>query len=58
MAGHITKMGRRRMHAGLVGKPERNIPLAKPRRRCVDNIKIDIMEVVCGGMDWIDCCTS
>jgi hypothetical protein len=38
----------------LVGKPERNIPLGRPRRRCVDNIKTDIRETGWGGMDWID----
>jgi hypothetical protein len=36
----------------LVGKPERMRPLGRPRRRWED-IRIDIQEVGCGGMDWI-----
>jgi hypothetical protein len=36
----------------LVGKPEGNIPLGRPRRRWVDNIRMDIGEKW-GGMDWI-----
>jgi len=37
-----------------VGKPEGKKPLGKPRRRWEDNIKMDIQEVGCGGMDWIE----
>jgi hypothetical protein len=37
-----------------VGKPERKRPLGRPRRRWEDNIKIDLREIGCGGMDWID----
>jgi hypothetical protein len=37
----------------LVGKPEEKRPLGRPRRRWEDNIKIDLQEVGCGGMDWI-----
>jgi hypothetical protein len=37
----------------LVGKPEVRRPLERPRRRWEDNIKIDLQEVGCGGMDWI-----
>ena len=29
-------------------------PLGRPRRRWEDNIKMDVQEVGCGGMDWID----
>jgi hypothetical protein len=29
-------------------------PIGKPRRRWEDNIKIDLQEVGCGGMDWIE----
>jgi hypothetical protein len=36
-----------------VGKPEGKRPLGRPRHRCEDNIKIDLQEVGCGGMDWI-----
>jgi hypothetical protein len=36
-----------------VGKPEGKRPLERPRRRWVDNIKIDLLEIVWGGVDWI-----
>jgi hypothetical protein len=36
------------------GKPGEKKPLRRPRRRCVDNIKIDLREIGWGGMDWID----
>jgi hypothetical protein len=38
----------------LVGKPEEKRPLEKPRRRWVDNIKIDLIKTGWDGMDWID----
>jgi hypothetical protein len=38
----------------LVGKPEEKRPLGRPRRRCEKNIKADLQEVGCGGMDWIE----
>jgi len=37
----------------LVGEPEGRRPLGRPRRRWVDNIRLDIQEVGCGYMDWI-----
>ena len=37
----------------LVGKPEGKRPLGRPRRRWVDNIRLDLQEVGCGYMDWI-----
>jgi hypothetical protein len=37
----------------LVVKPEENIPLARPRRRWVDNIRMDLGEVGWGDVDWI-----
>jgi len=37
----------------LLGKPKRKRPLGRPRRRWVDNIKLDLQEVGCGYMDWI-----
>jgi len=37
----------------LVGKPERRSPLGRPRRREVDNIRMDLQEVECGHVDWI-----
>ena len=39
----------------LVGKPEERRPLGRPRRRWVDNIRMDLHEVECGyGLDWAD----
>jgi len=38
----------------LVGNPEEERPLARPRRRWEANIKMDLYEVGCEGMDWID----
>jgi len=38
----------------LVGKPEGKRPLGRPRLRWEDNIKMDLQEVGCGGMDWIE----
>ena len=37
----------------LVGKPEGKRPLGRPRRRWVDNIRMDLEDVVCGFVDWI-----
>jgi len=37
----------------LVGKPEGKRPLWRPRRKWVDNIRMDLQEVGCGYMDWI-----
>jgi hypothetical protein len=37
----------------LVRKPEGKRPLWRPRHRWEDNIKMDLQEVGCGGMDWI-----
>ena len=38
----------------LVGKPEGKRPLGKPSCRWEDNINMDLQEVRCGGMDWIE----
>jgi len=47
-------MGERRgVYRVLVRKPEGKRPLGRPRRKWEDNIKMDIQEVGCGGMDWI-----
>ena len=37
----------------LVGKPDRKRPLGKPRRRWVDNSRMDLQEVECGYVNWI-----
>jgi len=53
--GHVACMGRRRgVHRVSVGKYERKRPLGRPRCRWEDNIKMDLQEVGCGGMDWIE----
>ena len=54
-AGHVACMGERRgVYSVLVGKPEGNRLLGRPRRKWEDNIKVDLQEVGCWGMDWID----
>ena len=41
------------MYRDLVGKPDGKRPLRRPRRRRVDNIRMDLQNVGCGYMDWI-----
>jgi hypothetical protein len=54
-AGHVTHMGKERGgYRFLVGKPEGKKPLGRPRRRWVYNIKMDLQEVGCGYMNWIE----
>ena len=36
-----------------MGKSKGRTPLGRPRRRCVDNIRMDFQEVGCGFIDWI-----
>jgi hypothetical protein len=38
----------------FVGTPEGKMPLGRPRRRLVDNIKMDLRDIECDGVDWID----
>ena len=53
-AGHVACMGvERGVYRFSVGKPEGMIPLGRPRRRWVYNIRMDLQEVGCGYMDWI-----
>jgi len=53
--GHVARMGERRgVYRVLVGKPKGKRPLRRPRRRWEENIKMDLQEVGCGGMDWIE----
>jgi hypothetical protein len=47
-------MGVRRCYRSLVGKPEGKRPLGRPRRKWVDNIKMDLREIGWYGMGWID----
>jgi hypothetical protein len=52
--GHVARMGEKRnAYRLLVGKPEGKRPLRRPRRRWVDNIKMDLLEIGWGGVDWI-----
>jgi len=52
--GHVAHMGEERgVYRVFVGKPEGKRPLGRPRRRWVNNIRMDLQEVGCGYMDWI-----
>jgi hypothetical protein len=58
-AGHVARMGKRSgAYRVLVGKPEGKRPLGRPGSRWQDNNnsnnKMDLQEVGCGGMDWIE----
>jgi hypothetical protein len=54
-AGHVARTGKGRVvYRVLVGKPEGKRPLERPRCRWVDNIKADLQEVGCEGMEWIE----
>jgi len=54
LAGHVARMGKRRgVYRVLVGNPEGKRPLARPRSRWEDNIKMDLQGVACGA-DCID----
>jgi len=46
--------GEKRCIQGFGGKPEGKRPLGRPRRRWENNIKVDLQEVGCGGVDWIE----
>jgi hypothetical protein len=53
-AGHVARMGKKRnAYRLLVGKPERKRLLGRPRRRWVDNIRMNLVEVGWGDVDWI-----
>jgi len=54
-AGYVARIGERiDVYWVLVGKNEGKRPLGKPWRRWEDNIKMDIQEVGCVGVDWIE----
>jgi len=54
-AGHVARIGQgREVHRVLVGKPEGKRPLGRPRRRCEDNIKMDLQEVGGDCEDWME----
>ena len=53
-AGHVARMGEERgAYRVLLGKPDGKRPLGRPRRRWVNNIRMDLQEVGCGYVDWI-----
>jgi hypothetical protein len=54
LAGHVARMGEKRnVYRILVGKPEGNRPLGRPRRKWIDNIKLDLVEIGLSVVDWI-----
>jgi hypothetical protein len=53
-AGHVARMGEeRKVYKVLVGKPEGERPLGRSRRRWEVGIRMDLWEIVLGGVDWI-----
>ena len=54
-AGHVARMGEEKdVYRVLVGEPGEKRPQGRSRHRWKDNIKMDLQEVGCGGMDWIE----
>jgi hypothetical protein len=55
LAGHAARIGEGRgLYKVLVGKPDEKRPLGRPKRRWGYNIKMDVQEMGCGSMDWIE----
>ena len=52
--GHVARTGRVEVYTGFCGEPEGKRPLGRPRCRWEDNIKMELQEVGCESMDWID----
>jgi hypothetical protein len=53
-AGHVARMGEKRnVYVLLVEKPEGKRPLGRSRRRWIDNIKMDLLEIGLSVVDWI-----
>jgi hypothetical protein len=54
-AGYVARIGEKRnVHRLSVGKPDRRRPLGRPRRRWIDNIKIDLLEIgLWTGLVWL-----
>jgi hypothetical protein len=51
--GHVARMGEERgVYRILLGIPEGKRPLGRPRSRWEDNIRMDLQEVGCGGLEW------
>jgi hypothetical protein len=54
VVGHVARMGEKRnMYRLLVGKPEGKRPLGRPRRRWIDIIEMEILEIELSVVDWI-----
>jgi hypothetical protein len=54
--GHVARMGEtRNAYSISVGKPEGKRPIGRPRRRWVDNTKMDLTEIGWDGMVWTGC---
>jgi len=54
-AGHVERMGKGTdVYRVLEGNPEGKRPLGRPNSRWEDNIKMDLQDVRCEGMDWIE----
>jgi hypothetical protein len=52
--GHVARMGEiRNVYSLCVGKPEGKRLLERPRRRWIDNVKMDLLEIVLNVVDWI-----
>jgi hypothetical protein len=52
-AGHVARKGEGRdVYGVLVGKSEGKKPLGRPKRRCEDNIKIDLRKIGIDGASW------
>ena len=55
LAGHVARKEEwRHLYRVLVGKPKGKRLFGRPRRRWENNIKMNLYEVGCGGMDWFD----
>jgi hypothetical protein len=53
-AGHLAQIGaKRNVYRLLEGKPEGKRPLGRPRRKLMNSVKMDLVEIVWGGVDWI-----
>jgi hypothetical protein len=53
-AGHVARMGEeRKVYKVLVGKPEGNRSLVRPRRRWEDGIRMDLREIGWGSVEWM-----
>jgi len=55
VGGNVARIGERRnLERDLLRKPEGKRPIGRPRRGWEDNIKMDLQEVGCGCMEWIE----